>query len=153
VYSIPFFLDYSDLFPTRGSAIQPISITPYRHKQTGCKTIVPRLCARSPVRKGNTAPPELPNALIKLRLTSWIFLGSSLAKTAVEHGNIGPRSKPRIPTATASHIFFGTSQVRSWKAMPPATRRATASLLLMRFAGYTRRKRPRVMPAQKLALT
>jgi hypothetical protein len=51
---------YSVLLRTLGSTNQQASITPYMPTQTGCSTQVPEACARIPVVKGATAPPEEP---------------------------------------------------------------------------------------------
>jgi hypothetical protein len=51
---------YSVLLCTLGSANQHAIIAAYMPKQTGCSTHVPVACARRPVVKGATAPPELP---------------------------------------------------------------------------------------------
>lgn len=77
---------YSDLFEIFGNNNQLLAITPYSPIQIGCSTMVPTFCARRPVKKGDTAPPLLPRALMKLRLEMCMLFGSSLVNTAVADG-------------------------------------------------------------------
>jgi hypothetical protein len=71
---------------TLGSANQHASITPYMPTQTGCSTQVPEACARIPVVKGATAPPEEPAPPIKPIAVVWIWRGMRREKMVCAHG-------------------------------------------------------------------
>jgi len=77
---------YSVLFLTVGNPNQHTNMTANKPMAMGCNTNVPAACARMPVVNGATAPPELPKALITLKLLTWSFRPMDLEKITVAQG-------------------------------------------------------------------